>query len=73
MVRKQSLSLEYDLRKENLSRATALAKKAVEIDPTDGISWSILGNAYLAEFFSGSQSHQCAVQAIRAYKQAVST
>lgn len=73
VMRKQALSLDLESRKENLNKASCLAKRAVELDPTDGVSWSILGNAFLAEFFSGSQNHQCAVQAIRAYKQAEKT
>lgn len=59
-------------RKFQLSVATQHAKRAVEFDPKDGLSWSILGNAYLSEFFCGSQNHSCALHAIKAYKQAVS-
>ena len=46
--------------------------QAVQLDTKDGISWSILGNAYLAHFFSVSQNPRTLKQAMSAYKQAVS-
>lgn len=42
----RSLKGEKD-RFENLKRSLDLAKEAVEVDMTDGSSWTILGNAYL--------------------------
>ena len=44
--------------------------QAVQLDTKDGISWSILGNAYLAHFFSVSQNPRTLKQAMTAYKQA---
>ena len=46
--------------------------QAVQLDTRDGTSWSILGNAYLAHFFSVSQNPRTLKQAMSAYKQAVS-
>lgn len=46
------------------------AREAVQMDTRDGISWSILGNAYLAHFFSVSQNPRTLKQAMTAYKQA---
>ena len=44
--------------------------QGVQLDTKDGISWSILGNAYLAHFFSVSQNPRTLKQAMSAYKQA---
>ena len=46
------------------------AREAVQLDTKDGISWSVLGNAYLAHFFSVSQNPRTLKQAMSAYKQA---
>ena len=43
----------------------------MHLDPSDGISWSILGNAHLMHFFSVSQNPRTLKQAMSAYKQAV--
>ena len=45
-------------------------RDAVQLDTSDGFSWSILGNAYLAHFFSVSQNPRTLKQAMTAYKQA---
>ncbi len=45
--------------------------QAVQLDTSDGISWSILGNAYFMHFFSVSQNPRTLKQAMSAYKQAV--
>ena len=42
----------------------------MQLDTKDGISWSVLGNAYLAHFFSVSQNPRTLKQAMTAYKQA---
>ena len=42
----------------------------MQLDTKDGISWSVLGNAYLAHFFSVSQNPRTLKQAMSAYKQA---
>lgn len=46
------------------------AREAVNLDITDGTSWYILGNAYLAQFFGGTQSEQALQLCLKAYTQA---
>eukprot|EP00095_Tigriopus_kingsejongensis_P002947 maker-scaffold2090_size21136-snap-gene-0.3 protein:Tk02947 transcript:maker-scaffold2090_size21136-snap-gene-0.3-mRNA-1 annotation:"tetratricopeptide repeat protein 5-like" len=46
------------------------AREAVQMDTTDGLSWAVLGNAYLAHFFTVSQNPRTLKQAMSAYKQA---
>ncbi|XP_066903866.1 tetratricopeptide repeat protein 5 isoform X2 [Halyomorpha halys] len=71
VVRKQGLSMPTDAEKHKcFEDAADFAKRSVKLDPTDGVSWSILGNAYLALFFGVSSEYQLALQAIAAYKQA---
>ncbi|XP_073994685.1 tetratricopeptide repeat protein 5-like isoform X2 [Rhodnius prolixus] len=48
-----------------------LAKEAVDKDVKDGISWGILGNAYLSAYFNLNNDVTCAKLALSAYKQAV--
>merc|ERR1712018_949206 len=54
----------------NIEAGLTRAREAVQLDTKDGISWSILGNAYLAHFFSVSQNPRTLKQAMSAYKQA---
>ncbi|ESO82669.1 hypothetical protein LOTGIDRAFT_229738 [Lottia gigantea] len=46
------------------------AKEAVQLDIQDGISWSILGNAYLSMFFAAGQKPKILKQCMSAYQQA---
>jgi len=46
------------------------AKEAVQLDPADGNSWCILGNAYLTLFFTSSQHPKFLKQAMTAYTNA---
>jgi len=46
------------------------AKEAIQLDVKDGISWFILGNAYLSLFFSTTQSDRIMKQCVSAYQQA---
>ena len=41
---------------KNVLRSVSLAKDAVEMDTSDGMSWYILGNAYLSLFFATEQN-----------------
>ena len=43
--------------------------KAVQLDTADGLSWSILGNAYFAHFFNVSQNPRTLKQSMSAYRQ----
>jgi len=57
--------------KECLSAGIDYAKEAVELDPTDGESWTILGNAYLSLFFR-RQDDNLLRQSINSFQKAVS-
>ncbi|KAK6185969.1 hypothetical protein SNE40_008094 [Patella caerulea] len=46
------------------------AKEAVQLDLHDGLSWSILGNAYLSMFFAAGQKPKILKQCMSAYQQA---
>ncbi|XP_050297968.1 tetratricopeptide repeat protein 5-like [Anthonomus grandis grandis] len=46
------------------------AKEAVQLDPQDGLSWAILGNAHFSYFFSVQQNPNTLKQCLGAYAQA---
>ncbi|XP_073954660.1 tetratricopeptide repeat protein 5-like isoform X2 [Choristoneura fumiferana] len=52
-------------------RSVELAREAVSLDTKDGMSWIILGNAYLCQFFLGSQDPTKIKLCMSAYKQAL--
>jgi len=54
----------------NIELGLTKAREAVQLDSSDGSSWEVLGNAYLAHFFSVSQNPRTLKQAVIAYKQA---
>ncbi len=41
----------------NMAASLSLAKEAVEKDPSDGLSWYLVGNSYLASFFLLTLDH----------------
>lgn len=53
-------------------KSVELAREAVSLDTKDGMSWIILGNAYLCQFFLGSQDPTKIKLCMSAYKQALS-
>ncbi|KAL4713507.1 hypothetical protein ACJJTC_010492 [Scirpophaga incertulas] len=55
-----------------IAKSVDLAKEAVALDTKDGVSWSVLGNAYLCQFFMVSQDPAVLQSCMRAYKQAFS-
>lgn len=57
---------------KNVEEGMKCAKEAVEMDPKDGTSWSVLGNAYLSSFFHISQNPSILSLCKSAYAQAVS-
>lgn len=59
-------------RKANIVESLDLAKKAIKLDLTDGHSWFVLGNAYLALFFASMDTVEHIRQALKAYKRAES-
>jgi len=70
IVMRQKQTGSHEERVRNIERGLSKAREAVQLDTGDGISWSILGNAYLAHFFSVSQNPRTLKQAMSAYKQA---
>ncbi|XP_017768479.1 PREDICTED: tetratricopeptide repeat protein 5-like [Nicrophorus vespilloides] len=54
----------------NIERGLMLAKEAVQLDPQDGHSWAVLGNAHLSAFFGISQNPKTLKQCLSAYNQA---
>lgn len=53
-------------KKSNLIKSLDKAKEAVKCDIEDGISWYILGNAYLTLFFSSTNREQTVLKACKA-------
>ncbi|KAL0853186.1 hypothetical protein ABMA27_012943 [Loxostege sticticalis] len=51
-------------------KSVELAKEAVAQDIKDGVSWTVLGNAYLCQFFMVSQDPVTLKSCMSAYKQA---
>ena len=70
VLRQKSSSLPAEERLRAIEAGLSKARESVQLDTADGISWSILGNAYLAHFFSVSQNPRTLRQAMSAYKQA---
>ena len=70
VLRQKSAGLSPEERLRAIETGLSKAREAVQLDTMDGISWSILGNAYLAHFFSVSQNPRTLRQAMSAYKQA---
>lgn len=56
----------------NVEEGVKYAKQAVEMDTSDGTSWSVLGNAYLSSFFTLNQCPSILNLCKTAYTQAVS-
>lgn len=57
---------------ENIEKGSNYAKEAVNLDPQDGLSWAVLGNAHLSSFFGIQQNPKTLQQCLSAYSQAVS-
>ncbi|XP_049878423.1 tetratricopeptide repeat protein 5-like [Pectinophora gossypiella] len=53
-----------------IQKSVELAKEAVSQDTKDGVSWSVLGNAYLCQFFMVAQEQATLKLCMSAYKQA---
>ncbi|XP_047998625.1 tetratricopeptide repeat protein 5-like [Leguminivora glycinivorella] len=54
-----------------IARSVELAREAVSLDTKDGVSWIVLGNAYLCQFFLGAQDPAKLKLCMSAYKQAL--
>jgi len=70
MVLRQLPSPSSEESVSNVELGLSKAKEAVSLDTTDGLSWSILGNAYFSHFFLVSQNPKTLKQAMTAYAQA---
>lgn len=57
-------------KKANVVESLDLAKRAIKVDITDGHSWFVMGNAYLALFFASMDTVEHVRQALKAYKRA---
>lgn len=55
---------------QHITESVQRAKEAIKLDISDGISWFVLGNAYLAQFFCGTQNEQTIQACMKAYSQA---
>ncbi|XP_046394151.1 tetratricopeptide repeat protein 5-like [Ischnura elegans] len=54
----------------NIEESLLKAKEAVQLDPNDGISWTILGNAHLSSFFTISYNPKTLKLSLSSYIQA---
>lgn len=71
MLSRQENPINKEERIKNIEKGVTLAKEAVQLDPQDGLSWAVLGNAHLSSFFVISQNPKILKQCISAYVQAV--
>ena len=55
---------------EEIEESVKISKEAVTLDVTDGTSWYILGNAYLAQFFLCGQASNVLKCSLNAYSKA---
>lgn len=72
MLARQEQASSKEQKIKSIEEGVTLAKEAVQLDPQDGLSWAVLGNAHLSSFFVISQNPKTLKQCISAYTQAVS-
>ncbi|KAK9293817.1 hypothetical protein QLX08_011333 [Tetragonisca angustula] len=70
MVLRQEPVPDAEQRIQNIQKGVEYAKEAVSLDTSDGISWAILGNAYLSSFFTIAQNPATLRLCMSAYAQA---
>ncbi|XP_011499359.1 PREDICTED: tetratricopeptide repeat protein 5-like [Ceratosolen solmsi marchali] len=70
MVLRQEITVSEEQKIKNVQQGIEYAKKAISLDPSDGTSWAILGNAYLSSFFTIAQNPSTLRLCMSAYKQA---
>lgn len=70
MVLRQIKAKSYKEHVSNIEEGVGCAKEAVQLDTNDGISWAVLGNAYLSSFFSVAQNPKILKLCMSAYSQA---
>lgn len=71
MLSRQESCSNRDGQIKNIEKGLNYAKEAVQLDPQDGLSWAILGNAHLSSFFGIQQNPKILKQCLSAYSQAV--
>lgn len=71
MVLRLEPAVNQEERIKNVQEGVEYAREAVNLDITDGISWTILGNAYLSSYFTITQNPAILRLCMTAYKQAV--
>ncbi|XP_063226867.1 tetratricopeptide repeat protein 5-like [Bacillus rossius redtenbacheri] len=52
MVARQEKHPSAEKRAESVEQGVTYAKEAVQLNPRDGLSWLVLGNAYIARYFT---------------------
>lgn len=72
MLARQEHASNREERIKNIEKGLTYAKDAVNLEPQDGLSWSVLGNAHLSCFFGIQQNPKTLKQCLVAYTQAVS-
>ncbi|GLV37229.1 hypothetical protein CBL_01941 [Carabus blaptoides fortunei] len=70
MLARQGQASNKEQKIKSIEEGVTLAKEAVQLDPQDGLSWAVLGNAHLSSFFVISQNPKTLKQCISAYAQA---
>ncbi|XP_023311567.1 tetratricopeptide repeat protein 5-like [Anoplophora glabripennis] len=70
MLSRQAASKNREERVKNIEKGLSYAKEAVQLDPHDGLSWAVLGNAHLSSFFGIQQNPKILKQCLSAYSQA---
>ncbi|CAH1370334.1 hypothetical protein MTP99_011911 [Tenebrio molitor] len=70
MLARQESSSSRENLVENIEKGLNYAKEGVQLDPQDGLSWAVLGNAHLSSFFGIQQNPKTLKQCLSAYSQA---
>jgi len=70
MVQRETAPKEPVERSARIEESLLKAKEAVEMDLQDGVSWQVLGNAYLAAFFNIKPDPKLLKQCLSAYQRA---
>ncbi|XP_043212011.1 tetratricopeptide repeat protein 5-like [Amphibalanus amphitrite] len=70
MVQRQTAPRDPLQRSKQVEESLLKAKEAVELDLQDGVSWQILGNAYLSAFFAIKPDPKLLKQCLVAYQRA---
>lgn len=72
MILRQEKAASAQQRSDNIEKGVIYAKEAVQLDTNDGMSWAVLGNAYITSFFALPENPEILKLGMSAYQQAVS-